>query len=556
MTTKAYRYARYSHTAQSEGMSLERQQDAADTWATGHGLVIDNSLAVFVDAGVSASRGKNLAVGALAKFRQAVAAGDVAAGSYLLVESVSRFSRLLPMDSQPVLRELVEAGIRVVFLDSGTEYNLDNLGQLGNDIVFSVKAHEAASYAQTLSGYRSKSWNKAKEQMRTEGTAATRMVPFWLTCPAVFDGAKVGRGAIERHPTYAPIVERMFREYVAGKGKGEIAAGLERDGVPCPARLGTQTAAMHWRHTIVGRVLSNRAVLGELQPMREIKTRITLKTGIVKALKRQRTADGEPIPGYYPRVISDELYEQARVVRESNRAHAGSRINAGRGEIRHILARLATCPVCGSAMKRVYKGDPRYPARYVCSRALAGKAGTCQRVYVSVAAVTRAMCEGAAALERGAPGADATLNAERGRLETELAATRAKAEGLSAQILAAALDLDESAPAVSGAILKAHAQLEARAGAIAAQLNELHAKAAATSTNVIRQRAARMVLALADFELLGEAHIEATAAVLYETFSKVVIDWRDGTLTCHWRHGVPPSVLPCREIKTVYTAHP
>jgi len=547
-TTKAYRYARYSHTAQAEGMSLERQQDAAEVWAAAHGLAIDNSLAVFVDAGVSASRGKNLAVGALARFRQAVTAGDVLPGSYLLVESVSRFSRLLPMDSQPVLRELVEAGIKVVFLDSGTEYNLANLGDLGTDVVFRVKAHEAAGYAATLGGYRTKSWAVAKAEMR-EGKASTKMAPFWLHLPVSYDAkGKPHRGEFEKHPIYAPIIERVFREYIGGKGKGEIAAGLERDGVPCPSRVGTEKAAMHWRHTIVGRVLANRAVIGELQPMKEIKTRITLKSGILKALKRQRIRDGEPIADYYPRIISDELFEQARQMRESNRAHAGSKINSGRGEIRHILARLATCPLCGGAMKRTNKGNGS-PPQYVCSKALSGKAGACKRVYVSVADVERAMCDGADALARGAPGADKDLNAERARLETELAPTRAKCEALGAQILEAALDIDDTVPAVSGAILKAHAHLEARVAAIAARLNDLQAKAAAATTNVIRQRVARMGLALADYELLGEKHIEATAAVLYETFSKVVIDYRDGTLTCHWRHGVPPSVLACRGIK-------
>src|SRR5436309_213683 len=108
---KAYRYARFSHSRQAEGMSLERQADVAEEWARQHGMVLDDTLAAFVDAGVSASRGKNLVRGALAKFREHVAAGDISPGSYLLVESVSRFSRLSPLDSQPVLRELVEAGI-------------------------------------------------------------------------------------------------------------------------------------------------------------------------------------------------------------------------------------------------------------------------------------------------------------------------------------------------------------------------------------------------------------------------------------------------------------
>jgi DNA invertase Pin-like site-specific DNA recombinase len=549
-TPKAYRYARFSHTTQSEGMSLERQQDAAEVWAAAHGLPIDNSHAVYVDQGVSASRGKNLAVGALARFRQAVAAGDVPTGSYLLVESVSRFSRLLPMDSQPVLRELVESGIRVVFLDSGTEYNMDNLGDLGADVVFRVKAHEAAGYSKTQSGYGLAKWSKAKTEMRA-GKAATRMAPFWLRLPVTYDErGKVKRGAFEPHPVYAPVVERIFREYIGGRGMQVIAKGLDADGIPCPTRVGSTEAAGFWRHTIIGRVLANPAVYGTFQPHKEIKTAITLKTGIVQALKRKRAKDGEPIPDYYPAVISRELFAQAEAVRLQNRAHAGAKYSqpVRSGEIKHILARLAVCPVCGSAMLRTNKGNG-YAPKYVCSKAYAGKAGACQRVYVPVAAVERAVCLGAAALARGAPGEDKDLNAERGALEVELTATRAKAEALGAQVLAAALDLDASAPAVSGAILKAHAQLEARVSELALRLDMLDAKAAAASTNVIRQRVDAMHSALADYEVFGEKFLAATNAALFETFSHVVIDYRDGTLTCHWRHGVPPSVLPCGEIK-------
>ena len=60
---KAYRYARYSHSRQSEGMSLERQADAAEAWAAAHGMVIDDTHAPFVDEGGAGSRGTKMARG-------------------------------------------------------------------------------------------------------------------------------------------------------------------------------------------------------------------------------------------------------------------------------------------------------------------------------------------------------------------------------------------------------------------------------------------------------------------------------------------------------------
>ena len=47
---------------------------------------------------------------------------------------------------------------------------------------------------------------------------------------------------LEVDPSAAPVVERIFAEYIAGKGYFTIAEGLTRDGIPSPART-TQPAA-------------------------------------------------------------------------------------------------------------------------------------------------------------------------------------------------------------------------------------------------------------------------------------------------------------------------
>ena len=40
---------------------------------------------------------------------------------------------------------------------------------------------------------------------------------------------------LESDPTAAPVVQRIFDEYIAGKGYHAIAAGLTRDGIPSPS---------------------------------------------------------------------------------------------------------------------------------------------------------------------------------------------------------------------------------------------------------------------------------------------------------------------------------
>jgi DNA invertase Pin-like site-specific DNA recombinase len=525
---KAYRYARFSHSRQSDGMSLERQKDVAEDWAEAQGVTLDDA---YVDAGVSASRGKNIIKGALGRFRAAVEAGDVKAGSWLLVESVSRFSRLGPLDAMPVLRELVEAGITVKFFgDPAAEVTADNIGKMGTGLVLQLMQYMAQSYAETLGDYRAKAWERARGEARKNGTAATTIAPYWLRCE-VTDGK---RGAVRLDETYAPIVKRIFAEYLTGRGVELIARGLNASGVKAPGQLGREAQAKQWHASLVIRTLSNRAVLGEYQPHKEVKTRITQKGGIAAALKRRREKAGAVIEGYYPAVISPEDFARATAVRASRRPKAGApRVTTLSTA---LLARLATCPICGSSIKRENKGPAsRVPTRYVCTQALNGK---CERVRVGQAAVEAGLVAGADRL-REAPGTDPAIGEELTKAEARLAAAEAKVSAAGDSLMA----IFEAGQTASAAMNAAHTRLEAARDALKAEVEALRGRSAASQTNVLKARVARMVDALKGYkpaDPLGyEAHV--VNAALFECFSRVVIDYTRGELVLHWRHGPPPA---------------
>jgi DNA invertase Pin-like site-specific DNA recombinase len=61
---KAISYRRFSSGSQATGDSLKRQTEAAQAYCDAHGDELDVS---FVDAGMSAYRGKNATQGALAR---------------------------------------------------------------------------------------------------------------------------------------------------------------------------------------------------------------------------------------------------------------------------------------------------------------------------------------------------------------------------------------------------------------------------------------------------------------------------------------------------------
>ena len=86
---RAYSYLRFSTPEQMTGDSFRRQSTMAVEYAAKRGLELDQKL-TFHDLGVSAYRGKNADTGRLAEFLEAVEAGLVPKGSFLLVEFLDR----------------------------------------------------------------------------------------------------------------------------------------------------------------------------------------------------------------------------------------------------------------------------------------------------------------------------------------------------------------------------------------------------------------------------------------------------------------------------------
>jgi DNA invertase Pin-like site-specific DNA recombinase len=86
----AYSYVRMSTETQLLGDSLRRQLERSRAFAVERGFDLVED---YHDLGVSAFRGKNVEDGKLGLFLNAVKAGKVPRGSYLLVESLDRLSR-------------------------------------------------------------------------------------------------------------------------------------------------------------------------------------------------------------------------------------------------------------------------------------------------------------------------------------------------------------------------------------------------------------------------------------------------------------------------------
>ena len=174
---KALSYIRFSTPGQKLGDSLRRQTERTAAYCVEHGLDLDETLR---DEGVSGFRGKHVGRrGALGRFLARVKAGEIPRGSVLIVEAFDRLSRQTPREALAQFLDLINAGIVVVTLIDGQQFDKTtvdaNVGQIFLSIGLMLGAH---SESKTKSDRVRASWGARREKI-------TRMIPAWL---AVVDG--------------------------------------------------------------------------------------------------------------------------------------------------------------------------------------------------------------------------------------------------------------------------------------------------------------------------------------------------------------------------------
>lgn len=347
---KAYSYLRFSTPEQAQGDSFRRQTEAAQRYALKAGLELDTTLNLR-DAGVSAFKGLNASVGALAAFLRAVDDGDVEAGSVLLVESLDRISRQTVRRAVKTLENIVERGVSVVDLSDGERvYSAEMLDTDPFAFVMMamrfIRAHEESA----LKSRRLKAaW--VNKRATAESRPLTARAPAWLELTP----ERSWKVREER----AEIVRRIFGMAAVGIGENAIASALNNESIP-PFGNGSRLGK-HWHRSSVAKILHNPAVSGILVPYTQ---------DHVDGRKR-RTAQ-EAIEGHFPVVVPHDVRDAVLALRTGTaNPQRGRHAN---GAIQNVFGGLARCPVCGSSMTRVMKGSSPRAGRpkLVCTKAKAG----------------------------------------------------------------------------------------------------------------------------------------------------------------------------------------
>lgn len=348
----AYSYKRFSSEKQSKGDSLRRQTELAEKYIASNphlNLILDTQRHL-TDEGMSAYKGVHLRKGALGVFIRAVEDGQIEEGSYLLVESLDRLSRGQPSDALPQLIDLVKSGIVVVTLNDTRIYSEESISGVNGTFVLmqSLVGMARAFEESETKGRRVRAAWENKFKKIKEGVQLTQRVPFWLNKDR------------SPKPEKVELVRRIFSEYVSGKGSKVIASQLNAEGVDTPT-----SSAMHWHESSVKKILNTTSVIGIL-----------------------RTGNGEFHEGYYPAIITKELWTESQLMKASdNRRRSIINRNLPSRETSRPLAGLFKC-TCGANIVRAAKGGRirkdgtrNMWELLVCSRARVGGHGC---VYKSV----------------------------------------------------------------------------------------------------------------------------------------------------------------------------
>ncbi|MFD4407710.1 recombinase family protein [Nocardia sp. NPDC058499] len=174
----------------------------------------------------------------------------------------------------------------------------------------------------------------------------------------------------------APVVQRIFSHYIAGRGDKAIAVELNREKIPCPSayRPGQNRHRSQdgWQASAVAAILQNPrytgyAVFGRWQKHEELLDPDDVAAGHVTRMRRapaQRIVRSQR-PAH-PAIVSVATFTEAQLIRRrragtSNRTRATlERTRHGSGRRVYLLSGLLRCDGCGRRMQAELVRDNVY----------------------------------------------------------------------------------------------------------------------------------------------------------------------------------------------------
>jgi len=345
---RAYSYLRFS-TKRQKLDSLERQKKSLEDsreWCEKNNIPLDNTLSI-VDMAVSGYRGKNSAEGNLGQFLQAIEAGKVEPGSFLIVEELSRLTRQSVFKASELFLSIINRGVSIVSIVDKKVFSAtgDAASQMTDLIVSIMLLARANNESANKSKYGKKYGEKARKGARDGKIIGHYTIPAWLEKIKDESGAVVSFRVIEER---ASIVRRIFTLARDGNGPQTIVKTLKKEGI----HLWTKNKNLI---RMVEKILRQRTVLGEYAPA-------------MRGENEEYIPVGDPIKGYYPAIIDEKIFEEVQALIERRKKQCGipERVN-------NLFSQSYRCHKCGEII-RVSKGGGK---KYLYARCHRRDEGSC-----------------------------------------------------------------------------------------------------------------------------------------------------------------------------------
>jgi DNA invertase Pin-like site-specific DNA recombinase len=336
--TIAYSLIRFSTKEQADGDSFRRQNAPTVAFCEKRGLDLDTSLheSDVRRLGVSAFRGDQIRKGSLGKFIRLVEAGKVAPGSWLVVEEIDRLTRQVHDQAYDLCLTLMRRGITIATMMDGEVYDIEGINSsLEKRLMLMLRLDAAHEYSAKLSKRINSVWEGRREAMRAGKGSATNACPAWL---------EAVDGKFYERPDRIAIMKRIIAERHLGLGRQAISTRLNQDGVK------TFRGGDGWHPSTIAALVRNPALIAIYQPR-----------------KANGTPDGDPIEGFYPRIISDEDFWRAQWGPDNK----GPRGRKTKG-LANLLSGVCRCGRCGAGLIYLNTGKDAF---LVCGKARRGMCG-------------------------------------------------------------------------------------------------------------------------------------------------------------------------------------
>lgn len=243
----------------------------------------------------------------------------------VIVKSVSRFARNV-VDCLEYIRKLKAMGVSVYFEEEGID-----TATMSDEVILSIRSTQA-QHESTVNS-KSARWSYLKRMQSGEFISSHAPIGYILKKNMLIVNEKT-----------APIVRRIFREFLNGKGTLKIAKELNAEGI--------KTADNYkWSPKTVTRVLKNEKYTGNA---------LLQKTYTTETLPFTQKKNRGEVPQYYVENSHEAIISNADYQRVQELFQWRQQFYAQKNDgIIYPLSRKIICAKCGSKFRRKVhtKGD-------------------------------------------------------------------------------------------------------------------------------------------------------------------------------------------------------